>query len=187
MGRVVIAAFEAEFRRYRDLADRAAAQLGWDDLREPLHPEVNSIAVVMKHVAGNLRSRWSDPFTTDGEKPWRNRDREFVDDLPDRDALDEQWRGGWGTVEAVLAACSDLDLDRTLMIRGEAHTLALALARSLSHTAYHCGQIVQTARALAGRKNAPWRTLTVPRGGSVEFNASKGFDPGAPSSGGRAV
>lgn len=176
--RLVIGAIEAEFRRYRSLAEGAAAQLEWPMLRVPLDAESNSVAVIMKHIAGNLRSRWTDPFTTDGEKPWRNRDSEFVDDFADRAALEEAWTAGWAAVERVLAGCSDADLPRELRIRGEAHTLALALARSLAHTAYHCGQIVQVSRVLASRTGVAWNTLTVPRGQSAAHNRRMGFDPG---------
>lgn len=179
MARLTIGAAEAEFRRYRALAQAAAEQLPWAQWRISLDPEINSIAVVMKHVAGNLRSRWTDVLTTDGEKPWRNRDTEFVDDLVDQHALMTAWNAGWNVVEGSLAVLSDADLSRVLTIRGEPHTLALALARSLSHTAYHCGQIVQTARGLASRAGMPWKTLTVPRGGSAEFNRKMGFDAGA--------
>jgi hypothetical protein len=174
----VLPAFIAEFRRYRALAENAAGQCSWEQLRTALDPETNSVAVVMKHIAGNLRSRWTEPFTTDGEKTHgphtRDRDAEFIDDFgagPEgRAALERWWGEGWGTLEAALASCSDADLARTLLIRAEPHTLALALSRSLAHTAYHTGQIVQTCRTLASRAGAEWRTLTVPRGGSAEHN-----------------
>lgn len=181
MTATAIHAFAREFRRHRDLAEGAAAQLTWEQLRTSLDPQTNSIAVIMKHVAGNLRSRWTDPLTTDGEKPWRHRDREFVDDFPDRAALDAAWKAGWDALDRALASFTDADLERTLAIRAEPHSLALALARSLAHTAYHCGQIVQAARVLASRAGAPWRTLTVPRGGSDAHNRAMGFDPAAPS------
>lgn len=174
---IVIPAFAAEFRRYRTMAERAAGQLTWPQLRESLDPEVNSIAVVMKHVAGNLRSRWTDAFTSDGEKPWRNRDTEFVDDFAERAALEAWWSAGWAPIESLLAGCSDADLPRPLTIRGEPHTLALALTRSLAHTSYHCGQIVQSARVLASQSGTAWETLTIPRGGSGAFNQGLGFHP----------
>lgn len=177
--RLTVAAIDAEFKRYRGLAESAAAQLSWALLRLPLDPHANSIAVIMKHIGGNLRSRWTDPFTTDGEKPWRNRDSEFIDDFADRAALDAAWAAGWDAIERVLAQCTDADLARTLHIRGEPHTLALALARSLAHTAYHVGQIVQAARILASRGGIEWKTLTVPRGGSAEHNRRMGFNPDA--------
>lgn len=171
--RLVIDAFAAEFARYRMLAEKSASQISWADLRTPLDSETNSIAVIMKHVAGNLRSRWTDPFTTDGEKPWRDRDAEFTDDFASREALLYTWTSGWSPLTSLLAQATDADLARILVIRAEPHTLALALARSATHTAYHVGQIVQASRVLASRSNAPWTTLTIPRGGSATFNASK--------------
>jgi len=172
MSRAVIESFEAEFRRYRALAENAAAQVTWDHLRAPLDPEANSIAVIMKHLGGNLRSRWTDPLTTDGEKPWRHRDSEFIDNFPDREALMLAWNEGWRVAESALASFTDADLSRPLTIRGQPHTLILALARSLSHAAYHCGQAVQCARIHASRAGIGWKTLTVPRGGSVAHNKS---------------
>ncbi len=175
MSVAIVPAFTAEFRRYRHLAESAAAQLEWSELRIALDPEVNSIAAIMKHVGGNLRSRWTEPFTTDGEKPWRDRDAEFVDDFADRDAMMAAWNAGWDVLEASLASMTDADLGRVLHIRGEAHTLALALARSSTHVSYHAGQIVQVARVLASRAGRPWKVLTVPRGGSAAFNRAMGF------------
>jgi hypothetical protein len=174
--------FAAEFRRYRELAEGAAAQVAWEALRAPLDLETNSIAVIMKHVGGNLRSRWTEPFTTDGEKAWRDRDAEFADDFRDREAMMAAWNAGWGVLEAVLAGLCDEDLSRVLMIRGEPHTLARALIRSSTHCSYHAGQIVQAARVLASRAGAGWRVLTVPRGGSQAHNQQMGFDPGRPAS-----
>lgn len=175
----LIPSFAAEFRRYRSLAESATAQLTFEQLRERLDPEINSIAVIMKHLGGNLRSRWTDALTTDGEKPWRDRDTEFVDDFASRAELDAAWNSGWQTLEAALAVFTDADLERGLFIRGEPHTLALALTRSVTHCAYHCGQIVQASRVLASRAGTPWRTLTVPRGGTREYNRKLGYEPGA--------
>lgn len=172
----MLAVFKPEFDRARSLAERAVAQLSWPQMRIALDPEANSCCVIMKHVGGNLRSRWTDPFTTDGEKPWRNRDSEFIDDLQTPAQLREIWTAGWTTLDAALASFADADLDRILTIRGEPHTLALALTRSLAHVAYHAGQIVQTARVIASRQGTQWTTLTVQRGGSVAYNRSMGFD-----------
>jgi hypothetical protein len=181
--RVVIDAFAAEFARSRRLAEGAVEQLPFEALRVSLDSETNSIAVIMKHIGGNLRSRWTDPFTTDGEKPGRDRDAEFVDDFADRAALVAAWNGGWGVLESTLAGLTDAELARTLMIRGEPHTLALALTRSVAHIAYHTGQITQLSRHQALRLGLSWRTLTVPRSGSKEFHRAMGFDP---STGGRS-
>lgn len=177
MSRHLIGCFEAEFRRYREYAEGAASQLEWRLVRTSLDPETNSIAVVMKHVAGNLRSRWTDPLTTDGEKPWRRRDEELIDDFPDRESLMLSWSRGWAALGASLDSFTDDDLARIITIRTQPHTLALALARSLAHTSYHAGQIVQTARVLASRGGIPWTTLTIPRGGSDAFNLALGANP----------
>jgi hypothetical protein len=175
----MLSAFSPEFRRYRSMCEKAIAHLTWEQLRTPLDPETNSIAVIMKHVGGNLRSRWTDPLTTDGEKPWRNRDTEFIDDFESRDQLNAQWAAGWNVLESSLSSFAEADLPRQLTIRGEPHTLALALTRSLAHIAYHSGQIVQIARILASRSDTPWQTITVPRGGSQNYNRGLGYTPGA--------
>ncbi len=180
MTRTVIDAFESEFSRYRRLAERAAEQLAWEQVRAPLDPEINSVAVIMKHLGGNLRSRWTEALTTDGEKPWRDRDGEFVDDFADRDAMMAAWNAGWAAIEGALAGFSDADLARTLLIRTEPHTLVQALARSLSHTAYHGGQIVQASRIIVSRAGGPWRTLTIARGGSAEYNQKMGVEAKPP-------
>jgi hypothetical protein len=159
----IINAFEANKR----LADRAVAQVPDDSLHVALDANTNSIAVIMKHVAGNLTSRWTDFLTTDGEKPWRNRDDEFVDTFTSRAELAEFWERGWVCLFATLRGLTADDLAKTVTIRGEPHTVPLALARSLGHTCYHVGQIVQVARVHSGEK---WTTLTIPRGGSVQFN-----------------
>jgi hypothetical protein len=156
-------AFEANKR----LADRAIAQVPDDKLRVPLDDNTNSIAVIMKHVAGNLISRWTDFLTTDGEKPWRNRDGEFADSFGSRAEMVEYWNRGWNCLGTTLNSLQPEDLERTVTIRGEPHSVPLALERSLGHTCYHIGQIVLIARIHAGET---WETLTIPRGGSQEFN-----------------
>jgi hypothetical protein len=159
----IINAFEAN----KKLADRAVEQVPDDKLHVALDANTNSIAVIMKHVAGNLTSRWTDFLTTDGEKPDRNRDDEFVDTFRSRAELIECWERGWKRLLTTLRSLGPEDLGRVVLIRGEPHTVPLALARSLGHTCYHIGQIVQVARVLAGEK---WNTLTIPRGGSEQFN-----------------
>ena len=159
----IVNAFEANKR----LADRAVAQVPDDRLHTPLDANTNSIAVIMKHVAGNLLSRWTDFLTTDGEKPWRNRDDEFVDSFPSRAEVLEAWERGWSCLLQTLDKLQPEDLGKTVLIRGEPHSVPLALERSLGHTCYHIGQIVQVARVHAGEK---WDTLTIPRGGSQQFN-----------------
>jgi uncharacterized damage-inducible protein DinB len=157
------------YRYHKNLADRAIAQSSDEALHRSLDANVNSIAVIMKHVAGNLRSRWTDFLTSDGEKPWRNRDDEFVDNLDSRQELLDSWEAGWKAAFAALEALTEADLDRTITVRGEPHTVALATERSLAHTSYHVGQIVLLARHWAGDR---WETLTIPRGGSAAYNES---------------
>jgi uncharacterized damage-inducible protein DinB len=158
-----INAFEAN----RRLADRAVEQVPDDKLRIALDENTNSIAVIMKHIAGNLLSRWTDFLTTDGEKPWRHRDNEFVDSFRDRAELFDYWERGWACLLGTLKSLEPDDLAKTVSIRGEPHSVPLALERSLGHTCYHIGQIVQIARFHAGEN---WKTLTIPRGGSQQFN-----------------
>lgn len=159
----IINAFQANKR----LADRAIEQLPDEKLHVALDANTNSIAVIMKHVAGNLASRWTDFLTTDGEKPSRNRDDEFVDTFGSRAELLENWERGWSCLLIALKNLRPEDLEKTVMIRGEPHSVPLALERSLGHTCYHIGQIVQIARIHAKDK---WNTLTIPRGGSEQFN-----------------
>jgi hypothetical protein len=157
----------AEARRYKVLAERAMAQVGDGDLHRAPDPESNSIAVIVQHVAGNLRSRFTDFLTTDGEKPDRDRDAEFVDQGLDRPGLVRAWEGGWSCFFAALEALGEGDLLRTVTIRGEPHTVLRAIARSVSHASYHCGQIVFLAKAIRG---TAWESLSIPRGGSREYN-----------------
>jgi hypothetical protein len=159
----IINAFEANKR----LADRAIEQVPDDKLRIALDAHTNSIAVIMKHVAGNLLSRWTDFLTTDGEKPWRHRDDEFVDTFTGRAEILEFWERGWACLLQSLRSLASQDLEKTVTIRGEPHSVPLALERSLGHTCYHIGQIVQIARIHAGDR---WNILTIPRGGSEQFN-----------------
>ena len=159
----IINAFEANKR----LADRAVEQVSDAKLHVALDENTNSIAAIMKHIAGNLLSRWTDFLTTDGEKPGRNRDDEFVDAFRSRAELLEVWERGWACLRGSLKGLKPEDLVKTVLIRGEPHSVPLALERSLGHTCYHIGQIVQVARVHAGER---WKTLTIPRGRSEQFN-----------------
>ena len=155
------------FESQKRLAERAIAQLGDDQFHVALDANTNSVTVMMKHLAGNMLSRWTDFLTTDGEKPWRGRDTEFVDDIPSREALLARWEDGWKCLFAALDALSDEDLTRTVRMRGEEQSALDAIFRQLSHYGCHVGQIVQTARVMA-KDN--WEVLTIPRGGSDEYN-----------------
>ena len=163
----LIASAITSFESSKSLAGRAVMQLSDEKLRVALDENTNSIAVIMKHVAGNLRSRWTDPLTTDGEKPWRNRDGEFVDSFNSRQEIIEDWEAGWACLFDALRSMRSEDVSKSMFIRGERHSVPLAIQRSLAHCSYHCGQIVMLARVLAGDK---WETLTIPRGESETYN-----------------
>jgi uncharacterized damage-inducible protein DinB len=165
--RPLVSAAETTFRAQKRLAERAIEQLDDEALRKPLHPDTNSVAVIIKHMAGNMLSRWTDIFTSDGEKPNRNRDAEFVDDFRARDEIMQVWERGWASLFDTLGGLSEADLERTITIRGEPHTVIRAILRQIDHYGYHVGQIVQTARILAGDQ---WQVLSIPRGGSDEYN-----------------
>ena len=157
------------FRYYKQLAERAFAQISDEDFFRTIDEESNSIAVNMKHMAGNMLSRWTDFLTTDGEKPERNRDIEFVM-LPETTKEDVvvYWEKGWRcTFEAIEPLTSD-DLMRTIRIRGQDHTVVQAINRQLAHYAYHVGQIVYLAKHF---KASDWQSLSVPKNRSAEFNA----------------
>lgn len=155
-----------EFRKHKDLAERAAAQVTDDGFFQQL-AEAHSIASVMKHVGGNLRSRWRDFLTSDGEKTDRNRDGEFAVATDTRATIEAIWQEGWSIALAELDKRQPADLVRSITIRGESHTVPQAILRSLAHTTYHAGQIVTLARHAAGDK---WQTLGVPLGGSAALN-----------------
>jgi len=155
------------FRYYKNLAERAMAQVTDEQLNAVLDSEMNSIAVVVKHMAGNMRSRWTDFLNSDGEKSNRNRDGEFVDPPSTREALLRVWEDGWQCLFSALEPLSEEDLARKVTIRGETHSVMQAINRQMAHYAYHCGQIVLLAKHF---KQDDWQSLTVPRRQSAEFN-----------------
>ncbi len=164
---LVVSTFVREFQKTRQLADRAIAQLGDAALHVQLDPESNSVAALMAHMSGNMRSRWTDFLTTDGEKPWRQRDAEFEPQTLTREALLAAWDDGWTVLFATLATLTDDDLARTVTIRGEGQTVLAALTRQLGHYAGHAYQIVLLAKHLQG---PAWRTLSIARGQSAAYN-----------------
>ncbi len=157
-----------EFKRMKALADGAMAQVAPDQFFATPSEGDNSIAIIVKHVGGNLLSRWTDFLTTDGEKPGRNRDTEFEICAADTQAaLLQQWEMGWSALFGALEPLTDKDLDRTITIRGEPLSVLQAIHRQLTHYSYHVGQIVYVAKHFAGKS---WRTLSIPRGQSAQFN-----------------
>ena len=156
------------FRYYKLLGERALAQTPDDALGATLDPESNSIAIIVKHLAGNMRSRWTDFLSTDGEKPDRNRDTEFEAPPKTRAELMALWEAGWKLVFDALVPLTEADLTRTVPIRTEPHSVMRAINRQIAHYAYHVGQMVYLAKHFASDH---WTALTVPRGKSAEFNA----------------
>ena len=157
-----------EFARLKSLAEVAMAQLSDEQFFAVPSPGDNSIAIIVKHVGGNLISRWTDFLTTDGEKPGRDRDREFrIDRDDDRGRLMQVWSRGWTTLFNALEPLKDVDMSRVVLIRGESMTALQAVNRQLTHYAYHVGQIVYVAKHHRGEE---WRSLSIPPGRSAEFN-----------------
>jgi hypothetical protein len=160
-----------QFRGHKRLAEGAMAQLKDEELFVALDPESNSIAILVKHLAGNMRSRFTGFLTTDGEKPDRNRDQEFeMTAATTRADVMRCWEEGWARVFAAIEALQPEDVMRTVTIRGEPHTVLQAINRQIAHYAQHTGQIVFLAKHL---RSSEWKTLSVPRGKSHEFNAQK--------------
>ena len=160
-----------QFRKLKKQAENAIAQVTDEQLFSFIDPESNSIAVIMKHLAGNMRSRWTDFLTSDGEKPNRNRDIEFEQDKREsRETVLASWEDGWTRTFAAISDLKPNDLGRTVTIRGEPHTVIQAINRQLTHSGAHVGQIVLLAKHYAGPK---WKTLSIPKGKSKDFEVSK--------------
>jgi hypothetical protein len=159
----------SSFRAYKKLADKAIAQLKDEEFFVTLDEEANSIAVVMKHMAGNMLSRWTDFLTSDGEKPNRNRDMEFViEPQTTKDDVIAYWERGWKAVFDALEPLRPEDFEKKITIRGEEHTIVQAINRQIAHYAYHIGQIVFLAKHF---RSAEWKSLSIPRNRSADFNA----------------
>jgi hypothetical protein len=174
--REILSSIEGEWRRYKILAERALEQTPDDELTTISSDGTNSIAVIVAHIAGNLKSRFTDFLTSDGEKPWRDRDGEF-EPRPDvtRQELLARWNEGWRILFGELEPLTDLDLKRTVTIRGEKFLVYETLHRLLTHTSYHVGQIVHLAKAFRGND---WNSLSIPLGKSQEYNRNpKGQRP----------
>jgi hypothetical protein len=165
---MVIEAVVQEFRKIKQLADRAIAQLSEAELHHRLDDEANSVATLIVHMAGNMRSRWTDFLTTDGEKPWRTRDAEFEPTARSRDTLLAAWEDGWQTLFDAVTPLTDADLGETVTIRGESLTVLTALLRQVSHYAGHAHQIVLLGKHLRG---PAWSVLSIPRGQSATYTA----------------
>ena len=163
----ILSAAIDEFQKIKKLADKSIEQLSDAQLHATIDPESNSVAVLMRHMAGNMRSRWIEFMTSDGEKPDRMRDREFEDPGQSRAELIAEWEHGWQCLFAALTPLGDADLQRSVVIRGESMSVYKAISRQVAHYAGHAYQILFLAKHLQG---ANWKTLSIPRGQSEEFN-----------------
>src|SRR5215217_9593156 len=164
------------FRAYKKLAEKAIAQLQDEEFFVTIDEESNSVAVVMKHMAGNMFSRWTDFLTSDGEKPNRNRDMEFViEPQTSKDEVLAYWERGWKSVFDALEPLGPEDFEKKITIRGEEHTVVQAINRQMTHYAYHIGQIVFLAKHF---RSAEWKSLSIPRNQSSDFNAHLANKPG---------
>jgi Protein of unknown function (DUF1572) len=169
----IIQSITDEYRRYKALAEAALDQVPEGALSEPGPAGGNSLAVICWHIAGNLRSRFTDFLTSDGEKPWRQREEEFAQRSVFRAELTAKWNQGWDALLSALAPLTDADLSKTIRIRKEPFTVHAALHRSLAHTSYHVGQIVTLAHAIQGKE---WRYLSIPPGGTDAYNANPRYE-----------
>lgn len=168
---IVIESHLRTLRDHKERCDKAIAQLSAKQLHETIAPGTNSPAILMRHLAGSLASRFTDFLTSDGEKPGRDRDREFTDDHLSREKEIARWNAAWQLVESTIAGLSAADLTRTITIRTEAHSVPQAVERALTHIAYHTGQLLLMARLIKEREpHAKWSWITVPPGGSKAYN-----------------
>jgi hypothetical protein len=162
-----------QFEYYKLLGEKTFAQLNDHDLLHCHNEESNSIATIVKHLSGNMLSRWTDFLTTDGEKDWRNRDGEFDSDMSNRQEMMEVWNRGWEVFLKTLHSLREEDLEKIIYIRNQGHTVMEAINRQLAHYPYHIGQIVYIGKTLAGQ----WSSLSIPRGTSQSYNADKFSKP----------
>ncbi len=165
-----IAAYQKQFHYYRSLAEKAVSQISDEHVFEMPSAESNSIAVIMKHMAGNMLSRWTNVFESDGEKSWRNRDDEFINSFNTKEELLHYWAEGWQSLEDTLGNANDNDLETIVYIRNMGCTFHDAIIRQISHYAYHVGQIVFTARLLKGNE---FQSLSIPKNQSKSYNAER--------------
>lgn len=159
-----------QFEQYKNLGERTFSQLSDPQLFWQYNDESNSIAIIVKHLWGNMLSRWTDFLTADGEKEWRQRDAEFENDIKSRDEMIEKWNDGWKCLFDAIRPLSEKDLTRTVFIRNEEHTVLEAINRQLAHYSYHIGQIVFLGKMCVNEK---WNSLSIPKGNSHGFNADK--------------
>ena len=169
-----LSSVQKQFQYYKQLGDKTFEQLPDEALFHQTNPESNSIAIIVKHLWGNMKSRWTDFLTTDGEKPWRDREGEFMANIKNRKELIEKWEEGWKTVFEALATINEENFDKTIYIRNMGHSIIEAVNRQLCHYAYHVGQMVYIGRMHMGSE---WESLSIPKGASKEYNQKKFAQP----------
>ena len=159
-----------QFSYYKSLGDNTFDQLSFNDLKKELAPDANSIAIIVKHISGNMLSRWTNFLHEDGEKTWRERDNEFIDTFNNKDTLLKSWDKGWECLFNALNSLTDKDLESIVYIRNQGHTVTEAINRQMMHYAYHVGQIVLLGKLILGNN---WKSLSVPKGQSQVYNEKK--------------
>lgn len=170
LGNEYLKIVQERFESVKNLGDKTISQLSEEDIHWKLNEASNSIAIIAKHLSGNMISRWSNFLTSDGEKTYRNRDREFEDDIPTKQEMITIWEKGWKTLLDTLNGLESEDLLKNITIRGEKHTVLEAIERQMAHYAYHVGQIVYIGKQLKGEN---WETLSIPKGKSEEYLQQK--------------
>lgn len=159
-----------QFEYYKSLGDKTFEQLNFVEIQKEFVKESNSISIIVKHMAGNMLSRWTNFMTEDGEKPWRHRDQEFVESYASKQEVIKAWENGWDCVFNALKPLTNDDLEKIIYIRNQGHTVTEAINRQLCHYAYHIGQIVFLGKLI---KENQWKSLSIPKGKSEDFNAKK--------------
>ncbi|MCK0130890.1 DUF1572 domain-containing protein [Flavobacteriaceae bacterium F08102] len=165
-----IESIQKQFTYYKYLGDQTLARFNFDELSWKYNEQSNSMSLLVKHMAGNMLSRWTNFFTEDGEKEWRQRDLEFEDDFPNKEAIIKAWNHGWECLFQVINSLTTDDLDRIIYIRNQGHTVTEAINRQLCHYSYHVGQLVFIGKMIQG---ADWNSLSIPKNRSSEYNQQK--------------
>jgi uncharacterized damage-inducible protein DinB len=159
-----------QFEYYKSLGDKTFAQLTFDELKREFAEDSNSISIIVKHLVGNMLSRWTNFLTEDGEKEWRQRDEEFIDSFTSKEGFLANWDKGWDCLFGSIKSLTDEDLERLIYIRNQGHTVVEAVNRQMMHYAYHVGQIVFLGKLIKGKR---WQSLSIPKGKSKDYNKQK--------------
>ncbi len=159
-----------QFEYYKSLGDKTIAQLTFDELKKEFAQDSNSVSIIVKHLVGNMLSRWTNFLTEDGEKKWRKRDEEFIDDFKSKEELLDAWNKGWNCLFTAIKPLSNHNLEQVIYIRNQGHSVTEAINRQMMHYAYHVGQIVYIGKLIKGEH---WKSLSIPKGQSKAYNKDK--------------